>query len=88
MSGVLKPLAQGCPAKPHYNRARPGLDRVPIAAPIQPAGRAVVSDDGTDIRLTVYRDEEITAAVALDPARAIALAGVLITSALPRLAPR
>jgi hypothetical protein len=52
------------------------LDRSPITAPIQPAGRVVVTEEGREIRLTVYHNEEIAIAVPLDPARA--LAGVLI----------
>jgi hypothetical protein len=60
------------------------LDRVPLEA--SPATRAVVSDDGREIRLTLYGEAGVPAVgVALDPARAVALAGDLIASALPRL---
>jgi hypothetical protein len=52
----------------------------------EPATRAVVSDDGREIRLTLYGEAGVPAvAVVLDPARAIALAGELITAARPRL---
>jgi hypothetical protein len=51
-----------------------------------PATRAVVSDDGREITLTLYGEAGIPAvAVVLGPARAVALAGELIASALPRL---
>src|SRR5436190_741897 len=48
------------------------------------ATRAVVSDDG-EIRMTLYRDDGQAMAVALAPARAIALAGELIEAAGPKL---
>ena len=44
-------------------------------------GRAVVSDDGDLIRLTVHADEQATAGVALDPLRAMVLAIDLIAAA-------
>ena len=50
-----------------------------------PACRAVVSDDGTEIRLTLYSDAGAVASVVLDTARAVALAGRLIEAALSRL---
>ncbi len=49
------------------------------------AGRAVVSDDGRLIRLTVYREARAVAAVTLAPRRVVALAGELIAAALPKL---
>jgi hypothetical protein len=51
-------------------------------------GRAVVSDDGSTIRLTLYSEAGAVAATVLDPIRAIALAQRLITAALPRLSSR
>jgi hypothetical protein len=45
----------------------------------------VVNDDGQTIRLTLYAETGAVAAVELDPIRAIALAGELIKSALPKL---
>jgi hypothetical protein len=51
----------------------------------EPAGRAVVSDDGETIRLTLYGDEGVGASMTLAPVRAIALAGELIAAALLRL---
>jgi hypothetical protein len=45
----------------------------------------VVSDDGRELRLTLYGEAGIPAvAVVLDPARAVALAGDLIASASRR----
>ena len=52
---------------------------------VAPACRAVVSDDGTEIRLTLYSDAGAVASVVLDTARAVALAGRLIEAALSRL---
>ncbi len=49
------------------------------------AVRAVVSNDGRLIRLTVYREARAVAAVTLAPRRAVALAGELIAAALPKL---
>jgi hypothetical protein len=48
------------------------------------ANRAVVSDGG-EIRLVLYGEAGATAAVALDPMRAIHLAERLIAAALPKL---
>jgi hypothetical protein len=48
----------------------------------EPAVRAVVSDDGIEIRLISYTQTGPAAMVVLDPRRAIALAGQLITAAL------
>jgi hypothetical protein len=52
------------------------------------ASRAVVSDDGREIRLTLYHEAEAVAAVLLSPERAIALAGRLLDAAGLRLASR
>jgi hypothetical protein len=49
------------------------------------AARAVVSDDGPEIRLTLYAQHGAVATVALDRCRAIALAGKLIEAVLRRL---
>jgi hypothetical protein len=49
------------------------------------ASRAVVSDDGREIRLTLYAEAGATAAIVLDPVLAVALAQRLIAAALPRL---
>ena len=54
---------------------------------IEPATRAVVSDDG-EIRLTLYDDQGAVAVVKLSPLRAIALAGELIEAALLRFTGR
>jgi hypothetical protein len=59
------------------------LDEAPTAW--EPASRAVVSDDGQTIRLTLYAEIGAVAAAELDPIRAITLAGKLIEAALPRL---
>jgi hypothetical protein len=52
---------------------------------VDETGRAVVSDDGREIRLTVYSEAGCVAAVALDPVRAVGLAAKLIEAAVPRL---
>jgi hypothetical protein len=65
------------------NAALDALDGMPIAADV--ASRAVVSDDGREIRLTLYAEAGAVAAVVLDPVRAVALAQRLIAAALPRL---
>jgi hypothetical protein len=52
----------------------------PEPACLRPAARAVVADDGRD---PANRNTEAT--VALDPARAIGVAGELIEAALPKL---
>jgi hypothetical protein len=51
----------------------------------EPASRAVVSDDGRTVRLTLCAETGAVAAVELDPTRAVALAGELIEAALVRL---
>jgi hypothetical protein len=62
------------------------FDKMPIEA--ETAARAVVGDDGREIRLTLYAEAGAVAAVVLDPALAIALAQRLIAAALPRLSSR
>jgi hypothetical protein len=52
------------------------------------AARAVVSDDGREIRLTLYAAPGAVAAIVLDPVRAVALAQRLIAAALTRLSSR
>jgi hypothetical protein len=59
------------------------LDGMPIESEV--ASRAVVSDDGREIRLTLYAEAGATAAIVLDPVLAVALAQRLIAAALPRL---
>jgi hypothetical protein len=59
------------------------LDELPAEA--QPASRAVVSDGGQEIRLTLYGETGAVAAAPLDPVRAVALADELIRAALQRL---
>src|SRR5438270_12427189 len=49
------------------------------------AARAVVSDDGSTIWLTAYGDDGAVVPVALQPVRAVALAGELIEAAVPKL---
>ena len=56
------------------------LDKPP--ADVEPAGRAMVSDDGKIIRLTLYAEAGTVASVELSPVRAVALAGKLIDAAL------
>jgi hypothetical protein len=51
----------------------------------EPASRAVVSDDGRTVRLTLFAETGAVAAVELDPIRAIRLASKLIDAALPKL---
>src|SRR5438045_9559867 len=51
----------------------------------EPAARAVVSDDGSTIWLTAYTATGEAVPVALQPARAVALAGELIEAAVPKL---
>jgi hypothetical protein len=65
------------------NAALDALDSLPVEA--EAAARAVVSDDGREIRLTLYTEAGAVAAVVLDPVRAVALAQRLIAAALPRL---
>ena len=57
----------------------------PVDAP--PAERAVVADDGDEIRLCLYREAEPLSAVVLDPLAAIGLAERLIDAAQHRLSP-
>jgi hypothetical protein len=52
----------------------------------QPATRAVVATSDEKIRLTLYGQDGAVASAALDPIRAVALAGELIQAALPKLA--
>jgi hypothetical protein len=52
------------------NAALDALDSIPIE--VEPAARAVVSDDGREIRLTFYAELGAGAAVVLDPVRAVA----------------
>jgi|SRR5580700_6872935 hypothetical protein len=66
------------------NAALAAIDRQP-PADTEPTARAVVSDDGTEIRLTLYTNAHAAAAIDLDPVRAVRLAGKLIAAALPRL---
>jgi hypothetical protein len=68
------------------NAALDALDGMPIAA--DAASRAVVSDDGGEIRLTLYSEAGAVGTTVLDPIRAIALAQRLITAALLRLSSR
>jgi hypothetical protein len=52
---------------------------------LEPGARAVVSDDGSTISLTVYTEAGDAVPVALLPVRALALAGELIAAAVPKL---
>jgi hypothetical protein len=74
------PLLGGIAAALH------ALNSTPIEA--GEAARAVVSDDGREIRLALYAEASAVAAVALSPERAIALAGRLLDAAGLRLASR
>jgi hypothetical protein len=56
-----------------------------IPADIAPAARAIVSDGGGKIWLTLYGEAGAIATVTLASCRAVALAGELIAAALPRL---
>ena len=49
------------------------------------AERTVVSDDGREIRLTLYAGAETVAGMTLPPQRAVSLAGELIAAAARRL---
>jgi len=49
------------------------------------ADRAVVSDDGTVIRLALYREDGRAASVELSRAAAVVLASRLLEAAVPRL---
>jgi hypothetical protein len=68
----LSPAGQNDPPRPEQACRRP-------------AARAVVADDGREIRLTVYTKAAAAAAVVLDPVRAIGIAGELIEAPLPKL---
>jgi hypothetical protein len=71
------------------NAAIEACDLVPEESANQlPATRAVISDGSAAIRLTLYAEAGAVAAVALDPSRAIGLAGKLIAAALPKLGTR
>jgi len=71
------------PASGEVAALRARLDAMPADA--APAARAIVSADGREIRLTLYTEAGPAAVVALDPVRAVALAGELIAAALPKL---
>jgi hypothetical protein len=53
------------------------------AADAGPATRALVSDEGRSIRLTLYAETGAVAAAELDPIRAIMLASELTSASLP-----
>jgi hypothetical protein len=74
-------------AAPLASPSPPGQDDPPQPEPtcLWPAMRAVVADDGREIRLTVYTEADTAAVVVLDPVRAIRIAGELIGAALPKL---
>jgi hypothetical protein len=59
------------------------LDTMP--AEVVSAERVVVADDGVTIKLVSYTEAGAVAAVALDPRRAVHLAGDLIAAASRRL---
>jgi hypothetical protein len=59
------------------------LDTPP--ADVDPAGCAMVSEDGKIIRLTLYAEAGAVASVELSPVRAVAVAGKLIDAALAKL---
>jgi hypothetical protein len=82
---IVRALRQppGCFQVAAIDAALAAINEAPADA--EPAARAVVSDDGKIIRLTLYADTGVVAAVDLDPLRAIALAGDLIEAARPRL---
>jgi hypothetical protein len=61
----------------------PALDELPHDA--QSASRAVVSDNGQEIRLTLYSEIGAVASMEVDPICAVAIAGQLIQAALQRL---
>jgi hypothetical protein len=52
---------------------------------VELAARAIVSDDGCEIRLTLYNENGAAFAAPIAPGRAVALAGELIAAALPKL---
>ena len=59
--------------------------RADIRQQIINSTRAVVSDDGSTIRLTLYTEGGRSKVAVLAPVRAVELAGELIRSALPEL---
>jgi hypothetical protein len=59
---------------------------MPVEA--EASARAVVSEDGREIRLTLYAEAGAAAAIVLDPVLAVALAQRLIAAAMPRLSSR
>jgi hypothetical protein len=67
------------------NAALDALDR--MLGETTSAGRSVVSDDGSTIRLTLYSEAGAVSTVALDPVRAVAPADRLIDAAGLRLRP-
>jgi hypothetical protein len=69
------------------NGAMSAIEAVDAVLPdAEMAARAVVSDiPGEPIALTLYREAETVAQIALPPIRALALAAQLIEAALPRL---
>jgi hypothetical protein len=69
------------------NAAMVALDAVPPEDAAL-ADRAIIADDGREIRLTLFTGVGAVAAVALNPQRAVDLAGKLIAAALPKLGPR
>jgi len=82
-------------AAPRRGRARPpaadhrvnaALDTMPVEA--EASARAVVSEDGREIRLTLSAEAGAAAAIVLDPVLAVALAQRLIAAAMPRLSSR
>jgi hypothetical protein len=80
--GVGKPLPAAL-----ASLLRAGQDGPPQPEPacLRPVARAVVADDGREIRLMLYAESSALATVALDPARAIGIASELIDAALPKL---
>jgi hypothetical protein len=68
------------------NAALYALDSLRIEA--EAVDRAVIGDDGREIRLTLYSEASAVATTVLDPIRAIALAQRLIATALARLSSR
>jgi hypothetical protein len=68
-----------CGCSPMSRPCSPGSTTMPEAA------RAVVSDDGSTIWLTAYTATGQALRVALNPVRAVALAGELIEAAVPKL---
>ena len=61
--------------------AGPGCHEAETA---ETAERAVLADDGREIRLVLYRGAEAVARVELSPIRALALATQLMQAAMPR----